>query len=109
LTFIYLIIRLSDLCEYCEYNRELKHELFDAAVYFNYTSLFDVMNIIVEKHFKTFLEKIKNADKVKAENTIEKIEKSNVINEHKKIADIQRNSYNEMKNDIQLISESILI
>jgi hypothetical protein len=46
------------------------------------------MNIIVEKHFKTFLEKIKNADKVKAENTIEKIEKSNVINEHKKIADI---------------------
>jgi hypothetical protein len=55
------------------------------------------------------LEKIKNADKVKAENTIEKIEKSNVINEHKKIADIQRNSYNEMKNDIQLISESILI
>jgi hypothetical protein len=67
------------------------------------------MNIIVEKHFKTFLEKIKNADKVKAENTIEKIEKSNVINEHKKIADFQRNSYNEMKNDIQLISESILI
>ncbi len=67
------------------------------------------MNIIVEKHFKTFLEKIKNADKVKAENTIVKIEKSNVINEHKKIADIQRNSYNEMKNDIQLISESILI
>jgi hypothetical protein len=28
---------------------------------------------------------------------------------NKKIADIQRNSYNEMKNDIQLISESILI
>jgi hypothetical protein len=49
--------------------------------YFNYTSVFDVMNIIDEKHFKTFLEKIKNAHKLKAENTIEKIEKSNVINE----------------------------
>jgi hypothetical protein len=90
-----------------EYNRELKHEIFDAAFYFNFTSIFDVMNIIDEKQFETFLEKIKNADKVKAGNTKEKIEKSNVINEHKKIAEIHRNSYNEMKNDIQLISESI--
>ena len=99
--------RLSDLCEYCEYNRELKIDIFDAAVSLNFHSISDIN----EPNYAMFLNylKTKNQNNKIVSNSIEKIEKSMLLDEHKKITTRQRLAYNQMKNDVELLANSILI
>jgi hypothetical protein len=89
--------RFSDLCDYCEYNRELKNDIVREANVLNYQNLTDSEPVDLEE-FKEYLITIDTYD-VNIDETISKINKSQVIDYHKMVAKRQRDAYNKMRKD----------
>jgi hypothetical protein len=99
--------RFSDLCDYCEYNRELKNDIVRVANVLNYQNLTDLEPVDLEE-FKEYLITIDTYD-VNIEETISKIHKSQAIDYHKMVAKRQRDACNKMRNDAKYIAENLII
>lgn len=108
-----LNFRLTDLCDYCEYGRELKIKLLDMASYYNF--FIDLSQDLLDqkKVMENFLNFIKNLEDIRDEikkKLIRMIIDYQELLYHKKIAQLQRNSYNsQRKNENYFLQDKILI
>lgn len=93
--------RITDLCDYCEYGKKLRAELKLYAIQNGLNVDESVELDILLRNF----EQNRNAHK----EAINKINNLKEIVYHKKIANHQRNAYNTMRKDVNLLKDNILI
>ena len=93
--------RITDLCDYCEYGKKLKAELRLYAIQNGYNNDESVDLDILLRNF----EQNRNTHK----DAINKINNLKEVDYHKKIANHQRNAYNTMRKDVNLLKDNILI
>ena len=104
--------RLTDLCRYCEHGIEIKNQLTSFLKKNNnfdqeFSDKEDLKYGLNTKKMQIYF---RNLDKSEERDTIlDKINELMAIQFHRRIAKIQRDSYNKMKKDLILSKETILI
>ena len=104
--------RLTDICRYCEYGLEMKKEVIKFAKENDYlqNSLVPSENSNSKINTADILQFFKSMKKDDQTNeAIMKIEDIRAVQFHKKIAAIQRESYNKQKSNINLLKDALLI
>ena len=104
--------RLTDLCRYCEYGLDIKKKLVslikDQNLWKN--EFEDNEDTKFYLNTKNILNYFKNSEQLEKTQKILSLGKELVaIKFHRKIAKIQRDSYKKMKNDMDLLKDSIMI
>jgi hypothetical protein len=102
--------RLTDLCNYCEYKRDIINNLKNLADLndFNSMEFFQESNISNLDIVKNFFNCDKRTDECKTQ-AMKMLKQLNIIDFHRKIAETQREAYNKMRKDKSLLREAILI
>jgi hypothetical protein len=103
--------RLTDLCNYCEYKRGLILKLKRYSNEFNYQRNIQFKETSIE-NIDDFLSFITNnvtiSEKLKVEIT-ELVYNYKILDFHRKLANTQREAYNDMKKNKDILRDSILI
>jgi hypothetical protein len=114
-TLILNNFRFTDVCDFCEYGRELLIKLLDMASFYEFYIDLSQDLLDQKKSVDNFLNYIKNLkdqeiDKNIRKNLIDMTMQYQSILYHKKIAQLQRNSYNsQRKNENNFLKDKILI
>ena len=104
--------RITDICKYCEYGLEVKKRLTALCKEQNYNQeeYDDKEDYKYCLNSKKMLEYFNNLEKTsKTVITIDYIKELFAIQFHRKIAKIQREAYNNMRNDLIQMNDTILI
>lgn len=94
--------RLTDLCDYCEYGKKIKSDIKTYALQ-NGLNRFDT-DLDLDHLLENF-----SQNKTLHKLAIDKINDLKEVEYHKKIALQQRNEYNSMRKDVNLLKKNILI
>ena len=103
--------RLTDLCDYCEWARNAKS---DINIYLKANKEFELKeNFEVEKLIQYFDSKKRNISCAEKINEIElllhKLEKYQIVIEHRNIAKTQRKSYNEQRKKLKIFLSKLIL